>query len=67
MIDPGATHNIVSVHTVERLKIPMNHGKAFEASLGTGQEVRGTGEYRAVPLMVQGVMIIEDFFTSSSG
>nr|AEV42261.1 hypothetical protein [Beta vulgaris] len=56
MIDPGATHNFVSIHTVERLNIPVSHAKGFEVSLGTGQEVRGTGECLAVPLMVQGVM-----------
>lgn len=61
MIDPGATHNFVSIHTVERLNIPVSHAKGFEVSLGTGQEVRGTGECLAVPLMVQGVLIVENF------
>ena len=61
MIDAGATHNFISIQTVELLKIPVCHDKSFEVSLGTGQEVRGSGECRAIPLVVQGVVITEDY------
>lgn len=50
MIDPGATHNFVSLKTVQKLGIPVSSSKHFDASLGTGDRVQGKGECKSVVL-----------------
>lgn len=37
MIDPGATHNFVSIDLVNKLKLPMIETKEFGVSLGNGE------------------------------
>lgn len=65
MIDPGATHNFISLKTVEQLGIPITKTGGFRVSLGNGEAVKGSGACKGVMLEVEGsVMIHEDFFTS---
>ena len=67
MIDPGATHNFLSLTTLERLKIPLDSTKGFGVSLGNGEAVQGAGECKGVILVVQGITICEDFLPLNLG
>lgn len=48
MIDPGATHNFVSLAAVEKLGIPLTPVGNFEVSLGNGDSIHGAGECQGV-------------------
>lgn len=61
MIDPGATHNFISLETIQRLQLPVSPSKSFGVSLGTGAAVQGEGECKQVEVVMQGVVIMEDF------
>lgn len=50
MIDPGATHNFISLSTVKKLGIPVDESRGFGVSLGNGEEVKGAEEYKGVLL-----------------
>lgn len=67
MIDQGATHNFMSVETVQKLNLPMVHSKGFEVSLGTGDDVQGQGECKSVVLHLPGVTVIEDYLPLALG
>lgn len=61
MIDPGATHNFISLETVKKLGLPLILSKGFEVSLGTWDDVQGEGECKPVVVHLQGITIIEAF------
>lgn len=61
LIDPGATHNFLSLSAIKHLKIPKSPTVGFGVSLGTGEVVTETGKCKGVLLYVQGVCIKEDF------
>ncbi|XP_057251720.1 uncharacterized protein LOC104883522 isoform X2 [Beta vulgaris subsp. vulgaris] len=61
MVDPGATHNFISLNTVKRLQIPVTSTQPFGVSLGTGAEIQGRGECKGVPLIIQGTLVCEDY------
>lgn len=65
MVDPGATHNFISLDAVERLGLPVIQSKEFGVSLGNGEAVRGSGECKGVQVKFEGVEIWEDFFHSN--
>lgn len=44
MIDPGATHNFIALHAVEKLGVECQPSKSFGVSLGTGDMVESCGE-----------------------
>lgn len=67
MIDPGATHNFISVATVEKLGLPVTKSKEFGVSLGNGEAIRGTGECKGVRLKLEEVEIWEDFLPLKLG
>lgn len=67
MIDPGATHNFIALHAVERLKVECNPSRDFGVSLGTGDLVHIHGECKSVILQLQGLTIIEDFLPIALG
>ncbi|KAL8122160.1 hypothetical protein AgCh_018778 [Apium graveolens] len=67
MIDPGATHNFVSLDAVEVLGLNLTPTKDFGVSLGTGEAVQGRGECRSVVLQRQGITIVENFLPLSLG
>nr|ACY01928.1 hypothetical protein [Beta vulgaris] len=67
MVDPGATHNFISLDTVRRLQIPISSSRPFGVSLGTGAEAHGQGECKAVPLHLQGVCVMEDYLPLTLG
>ncbi|KAL2894117.1 Retrotransposon-derived protein PEG10 [Bienertia sinuspersici] len=62
MVDPGATHNLVSTETVARLKLPVTTTKVFGVTLGNDETVQGEGECKSVTLQLQGATVVEDFF-----
>lgn len=43
MVDPGATHNFLSKETIGRTGVKVSPSTAFSVSLGTGDEVKGSG------------------------
>lgn len=43
MIDPGTTHNFISLKTIAEYDIPVTESGGLEVSLGNGESVRGTG------------------------
>lgn len=61
MIDPGATHNFIALHAVEKLGIDCSPTKAFGVSLGTGDLIQSNGECKSVVLLMQGLTVIENF------
>ncbi|XP_074328452.1 uncharacterized protein LOC141666362 [Apium graveolens] len=67
MVDPGATHNFISLEAVEKLGLPLLPSKGFGVSLGTGADVRGEGECRAVVLQLQGITVIENYLPLQLG
>lgn len=50
MVDPGATHNFVSIKAVEELQIPVTESASFGVALGNGETVRGSGVCKEVKL-----------------
>lgn len=69
MVDPGATHNFISLKAVEQLEIPVTKSGGFGVSLGNGEAVRGIGIYKAVRLQLEGetVIVVEDFLPLELG
>ncbi|KAL4592534.1 hypothetical protein LXL04_005533 [Taraxacum kok-saghyz] len=67
MVDPGATHNFVSLRTVEKLGLPITNTGGFGVALGTRVTVQGTGECKDVELHVQGLQLKENFLPLTLG
>lgn len=67
LIDPGATHNFLSLQTINQLHIPVIPTAEFGVSLGTGKAVSGTGKCQGILLQVQGLDITEDFLPLTLG
>ena len=67
MIDPGATHNFISLTTIARLEIPVGQEGAFRVSLGNGAVVTGKGSCCGVQVTIQGVTITEDYLPLELG
>lgn len=67
MIDPGATHNFISTHAVERLGVECSLARKFDVALGTGAVVNSIGECKSVILQLQGLTIIEDYLPIELG
>lgn len=62
MVDPGATHNFISLRAVEKLKIPVTESAGFGVSLGNGEAVKGTGICKRVRLKLNSEIEIEEDF-----
>nr|KAJ0228165.1 hypothetical protein LSAT_V11C100046520 [Lactuca sativa] len=67
LIDPGATHNFLSLATIDQLQIPVNPTPGFGVSLGTGESVTGRGNCQGVLIHIQGLDIREDFLPLTLG
>lgn len=67
-IDPGATHNFVSLEKVAELQIPVTDSGGFGVSLGNGETVKGTGVCKDVAIQLNGGIVVrEDFLPLSLG
>lgn len=64
MIDPGATHNFVSLEKVKELGIPVTDSGQFVVSLGNGEAIRGSGVCKKVVLQLDGGVVVEEEFLS---
>lgn len=65
MIDPGATHNFVSLATVKKLAIPIS---GYWVSLGDAQVVKGFRVCKGVVLSLKdGLEITTDFLSLALG
>lgn len=62
LIDPGATHNFVSLDKVAALKLPVTDSGGFGVSLGNGEAVRGNGVCENVILQLDGGVVIQEDF-----
>ena len=62
LIDPGATHNFVSLAKVAALKLPVSDSGGFSVSLSNGKAVKGSGVCEGVLLELTGGLIIEEDF-----
>ncbi|KAF8393178.1 hypothetical protein HHK36_021419 [Tetracentron sinense] len=67
LIDPGATHNFISLELVKRLQLPIAKTEAYGVTMGTGNVVRGEGICRGVTLQLQGIDIVEEFLPLGLG
>ena len=67
LINSGATSNFIPTSVARRLGLPCTDCKPFGATLGTGTKVYGEGICRQVCLSLQGVGIVEDFFSLELG
>lgn len=68
LIDPGATHNFVSLGRVAELQIPVTDSGGFGVSLGNGETVKGTGVCKDVVIQLSGGIVVrEDFLPLSLG
>lgn len=68
MIDPGATHNFVSLEKIKALQIPITESGGFGVSLGNGEAIKGQGVCRELVLQLDGgVVIKEDFLPLTLG
>lgn len=62
MIDPGATHNFLSLRVIEEEKVAVREGGEFEVSLGNGESVRGLGVCKGVRVKLDGgITLMEEF------
>lgn len=62
MIDPGATHNFISLSTVASTGVPVMKEGSFGVSLGNGEAIRGDGVCRGVRLQLDGGLEVEEDF-----
>ena len=61
LIDPGATHNFICEKLAEELNLPLSPMPSYRIVLGDGPMVFGKGKYAEVPIITQGIMIIDEF------
>lgn len=62
MIDPGATHNFISLETMGALTIPIEYSGGFGVSLGNGTTVKGEGICKGVTAILNGGVVVEADF-----
>ena len=61
LIDPGATHNFICEKLAAELSLPLSPMPPYRIVLGDGPVVIGKGKYPEVPVITQGIMIINEF------
>lgn len=68
MIDPGATHNFISLDVVNALGLPKKNTEGFGVSLGNGETVRGEGICKGVRINLNGgVEVVAEFLPLGLG
>ncbi|KAL8100260.1 hypothetical protein AgCh_032491 [Apium graveolens] len=68
LIDPGATHNFVSLELIKELGLPVEPTGSFGVCLGNGDSVQGNGICRKMKLQLEGgVEVISDFLPLGLG
>lgn len=67
MIDPGATHNFLSLATIHKTHIPIHPTTDFGVTLGTDGTVTGSGECQDVVLNLGALEITVTFFPLDLG
>ncbi|XP_074347938.1 uncharacterized protein LOC141686775 [Apium graveolens] len=67
-VDPGATHNFISLKVVEQLSISLSASGNFAVSLGNGEAIRGKGVCKAVTMKLNnGVAVVDGFLPLTLG
>ena len=68
MVDPGATHNFISLGTVAATGVPVERSVDFGVSLGNGETIKGEGICREVRIHLDGGLeVVEDFLPLQLG
>ncbi|XP_074356373.1 uncharacterized protein LOC141696084 [Apium graveolens] len=68
LIDPGATHNFISLSLVKLLDIPTDSTGCFRVALGNGEMVKGTGVCRKLSVhLADCVVVCDDFLPLELG
>lgn len=68
MVDPRATHNILSLAVVKLLELPIEESGGFGVSLGNGEMIKGNGVCRGVNVHLDGkIVVCEDFLPLELG
>lgn len=68
MIDPGETHNFISLATVNELGIAVEEAGGFGVSLGNGEAIKGSGLCKEVELVLEeGLTIVVDMLPLELG
>lgn len=62
MIDPGATHNFISLATVTRAGVKVTESGSFGVSLGNGEPIKGEGICKGVVVQLYGGVEVEEDF-----
>lgn len=68
MIDPGATHNFISLIMLQQLGVVVTLSKPFGVSLGNGDTIKGSGVCVGVRVQLDGgTEVCEDFLLLELG
>ena len=62
LIDSRSTHNFVSISLAQLLKLQPKRGKEMEVIVASGEKIRNPGKCVQVPLILQGVNFLVDFY-----
>ncbi|XP_031256704.1 uncharacterized protein LOC116114710 [Pistacia vera] len=67
LIDSGASHNFIGLEAVGRLELLVVTTPSFRVRVGDGYRVTCQGECKAVLLELQGMVVVQDFFSFEMG
>lgn len=68
MVDPGATHNFISLGKAAEAGVQIEKSASFGVSLGNGDAIKGEGVCRGVTLQLDGgLQVTEDFLPLKLG
>lgn len=67
LIDPGATHNFISLTLVSTLNLPVTETTSFLVRMGSGDKEPGKGICKGVMLHLREIDIVDDFLALRLG
>lgn len=68
LIDPGATHNFISLNLVKLLGLVIEDSGGFGVSLGNGEMIKGNGVCKEVSVQLDGRLVVcEEFLPLELG
>ena len=67
LVDIKVTHNFLSLDLVQRLALPLTTTTNYRVVMGIVISVKGKGMCRGVCILMQGLIIVEDFLPLELG
>ena len=67
LVDSGTTHNFLSLDLVQQLALPLATTTSYGVMMGTGISMKGKGICRGVCILMQGLIVVEDFLPLELG